>query len=68
MDGCDPARPPLIKHNTARDTVVHVLTEEKETEREKTGATINSIPVMRGERRGQRDGEDGEKVRSEKLE
>lgn len=48
---------PVIKHNTVRDTVVHVLTEEKETEWEKTGATINSISVMRGERRGHRETE-----------
>lgn len=59
MDGCNTqsCRPPVIKHNTVRDTVVHVLTEEKETEWEKTGATINSISVMRGERRGHRETE-----------
>lgn len=41
-----------------RDTVVHVVTErgKRETEREKTRATINSTLVMRGEEeRPQRD-------------
>lgn len=65
-----PARPHVIKHKTviARDTVVHVLTEggKRETEREKTRATINSTLVMRGERKGHRETERMERQRGEK--
>ncbi len=52
----------MINHKTVmivRNTAVHSLTErgKRETEREKTRATINSTLAMRGKRKGHREPE-----------
>lgn len=50
----------VMEQKIVRDTVVHVLTEERKRDREgenRGNRPINSTLVMRGERKGHRDAE-----------